>query len=75
MAYLELGSTSVLYRIRFRYRGQPYKRFSKTIDAVEAAGVVARVTETIRLLERGRLEMPADADPGVFIMSNGYALC
>ncbi len=71
MAYLELGSTSGLYRIRFRYRGRPYKRFNKTIDAVEAAGVVARVAETIRFLERGRLEMPADADPGVFIMSDG----
>ena len=40
-------------------------------NAVEAAGVVARVAETIRLLERGRLEMPADADPGMFIMSDG----
>ena len=33
--------------------------------------MVARVEETIRLLERGRLHMPADADPGVFIMSDG----
>lgn len=71
MAYLELDSTSGLYRVRFRYRGRPYKRSIKTIDAVEAAGVVARVAETIRFLERGRLEMPADADPGVFIMSDG----
>ena len=48
-----------------------YQRSAKTDDAVEAAGVVSRVEETIRLLERGRLPMPADADPGIFIMSDG----
>ena len=71
MAYLELDSSSGIYRVRFRFRGRPYKRSINTVDAIEASGVVARVAETIRLLERGRLEMPADADPGVFIMSDG----
>ncbi len=71
MAYLELDSTSGIYRIRFRYQGRPYKRSIKTVDAVEAVGLVGRVEETIRLLERGRIEMPADADPGLFIVSDG----
>ncbi len=71
MAYLELDSTSGFYRIRFRYQGRPYKRSIKTADETRAGGVLARVKETIRDLERGRLEMPADADPGMFIMSDG----
>jgi hypothetical protein len=71
VAYLELDSTSGFYRIRFRYQGRPYKRSTKTVDEKEAASVVARVEETIRFLERGRLELPAGADPGVFIMSDG----
>lgn len=62
MAYLELDSTSGFYRVRFRYQGRPYKRSVKTADQAEAAGVVARVDETIRLLERGRLEMPTVED-------------
>jgi len=71
VASLEFDEASDRYRIRFRYGGRPYKRSIKTVNQAEAAGVVARVEETIRLLERGRLEMPADADPGVFIMTDG----
>ena len=71
MASLEFDKTSRRYRIRFRFRGRSYQRTTKTGDAEEAAGVVSRVAETIRLLERGRLEMPADADPGIFIISDG----
>ena len=70
MAYLELDTTSSLYRIRFRYGGRPYKRSLKTSDRVEAEGVAGRVQET-RLLERGRLELPPNADPGAFILSDG----
>jgi hypothetical protein len=57
--------------VRFRLNGAPYKRSLKTTDEKEAHAVVARVSETIRLIERGRLEMPADADPVVFVMSDG----
>jgi integrase len=71
VAYLELDGESGVYRVRFRYGGRPYKRSIKTVDAIEAAGVVSRVAETIRLLERGRLQMPSDADPAVFIISDG----
>ena len=59
MPYLELDSASGFYRIRFRYQGRPYKRSLKTGDTVEANAASARVAETIRLLERGRLQMPA----------------
>ena len=71
MASLEFDATCSKYRIRFRYGGKPFKRSIKTKDQTEAEGVAARVEETIRLLERGRLEMPSGADPGVFILSDG----
>ncbi len=69
--YRELDSAFGFYRIRFRYQGRPYKRSLKTGDTVEANAVAARVAETIRLLERGRLQMPPDADPELFIISDG----
>jgi integrase len=71
MASLEFDNPSGKYRIRFRYGGKPFKRSVKTSDRTEAEGVAARVEETIRLLERGRLDLPPGADPGVFILSDG----
>lgn len=71
MASLEFDELSGRYRIRFRYGGQPYKRSLKTRDAKEAQGIVGRVEETIRLLERGRMELPVGAEPGIFILSDG----
>ena len=71
MAYLEVDNASSNYRIRFRYGGRPFKRSLKTRNRIEAEGVLGRVRETIRLLEGGRLEMPPDADPGKFILSDG----
>jgi hypothetical protein len=50
-----------------------FKSSIKTSDQTEAKGVAARVEETIRLLERGRLELPAGADAGIFILSDGKA--
>ena len=71
MASLECDKASGRYRVRFRYGGRPFKRSLKTTDRREADAVRVRVEETVRLLERGRLQMPADADPGSFILSDG----
>lgn len=71
MASLEHDPTSGHYRVRFRYDGRPYKRSLKTTERREADAVLGRIEETIRLLERGRLEMPPVADPGAFILSDG----
>ena len=71
MASIEFDEASGRYRIWFRYAGKPYKRSLKTTEKREAEAVVGRVEETIRLLERGRLDIPSDADPGVFILSDG----
>jgi integrase len=71
MASLELNEKTRRYRVRFRYAGRPFKRSLKTTDRREALDVLGRINDTIRLLEQGRLEMPSDANPGVFILSDG----
>ena len=71
MASLEYDANSGRYRIRFRYANIAYKRALKSKDKREAAAIVSRAEETIRLLEHGRLEIPAEADPGTFILSDG----
>jgi integrase len=71
VASLHLDEASGKYRIRFYYGGAEFKRSLKTGDEKEALAVKGRVEETIRLLERGRLELPAGADPARFILSDG----
>ena len=71
MASLEYDAASSRYRLRFRYADRAYKRSLKTTDQCEAKTVASRVEETIRLLEHGRLEIPPDADPAAFILSDG----
>ena len=71
MASLHLDQASGKYRIRFYYGGTEFKRSLKTGDEKEALSVKGRVEETIRLLERGRLELPPGADPARFILSDG----
>ena len=71
MASLELDKASGRYRVRFRHAGGAFKRSLKTSDRREAKAVLGRVEETIRLLERGRLDLPSDSDPGLFILSDG----
>ena len=57
--------------MRFRLDGIAYKRSIKTRDKKDAQAIVARIRDTIRLIERGRLEIPSDADPAAFVMSDG----
>ncbi len=71
MASLQFDELSGRYRIRFYYGGVEYKRSIKTMHKKTAFGIQARIEETIRLLEQGRLEIPPGADPAVFILSDG----
>src|SRR4051812_21170708 len=71
MASLQLDEASGRFRIRFYFNGVEYKRPIKTKDRKTAFGIQARVDETIRLLEQGRLEIPSGADPAAFILSDG----
>lgn len=69
MASLEPDKASGRFHIRLRYGGVSYKRSLKAAGQQEANSVLGWVEETLRLLERGRLEIPPDAAPGVFILS------
>lgn len=71
MASIQLDRHSGKYRIRFRFQGIEFKRSIKTRNEREAETILRRVDDTIRLLERGRLELPSVADPADFILSDG----
>ncbi len=71
MASIHLDRRSGNYFIRFRYGGMSFKRSLKISDRREANAIRGRVAETILLVERGRLEIPPDADPGIFLLSDG----
>jgi len=71
MATTEYDPTSGFYRIRFRYAGRTFKRSLKTNDPRIARSICGRVEETLALILRGRLEVPDDAEPGEFILSDG----
>ena len=71
IAFLQLDKTSGRYRIRFDFGGVEFKRSIKTKQRKTALGIQARVEETFRLIEQGRLEIPTGADPAAFIFSDG----
>ena len=69
MASLEFRSHA--YRIIFRFGGKKFQTPLKTADRKEAEGCLGRVEENLRLLERGRLTLPPDADLPTFLLSDG----
>lgn len=71
MASVDRDAQSGVFHIRFRFGGRSFKRSTKTKDEKVAWAKKARVEETIRLIEDGRLTIPPDADPGAFILSDG----
>ena len=66
MASVSVDPVSNQFHIRFRFAGQAFKRSLKTESPKEATAALARVEETLSLLQRGVLELPADADPATF---------
>ena len=71
MASIEKDPASGYYRIRFRFEGRQYQRSLRTKAKAEADGVLARVQGTLRMIARGYLRVPVDADAGLFIISDG----
>ena len=71
MASITQDPSSGVYYVRFRHAGASYKRSLSTSDQHQAVAVCERVRETIRDIKRGRLAVPEDADPGLFIISDG----
>src|SRR4051812_13938615 len=69
MASLE--ERSGRFRLVFRYGGRKFHHALGTRDRREAEGCLARLEESLRLLERGRLMPPPGADLPVFLLSDG----
>lgn len=59
------------FRIKFRYSGKNHSVPLKTADEREAEGLLGRFEENLRLLKRGRLELPDGAELGQFLLSDG----
>jgi len=71
MAWLEEHPTSGHFKVCFRWGGRKLKKTVKTASRRQAEGVLARFEESLDLLERGRIELPAGAAVGTFLMSDG----
>lgn len=71
MATLEHDAASGRYHVLFWYGGRQFKRSLKTKDEDKAKAVCQRIEEMIGLLERGLVEIPSNADPGQFIVTDG----
>ncbi len=71
MASLEQQARGGNFRVIFWFDGRKFSRTLKTSDEQEANSVVQRIEENIRLVERGRLEIPPDADVAIFLLSDG----
>jgi hypothetical protein len=71
MAWLEEHPTSGHFKICFRWGGRKLKKTVKSASRKDADAALARFEENMRLLERGRIELPPGADIGTFLMSDG----
>lgn len=65
MAWLEIAPSGV-FQIGFRIGERKLKRSLRTNDRKEAEAARSRMDENIRLLERGRLTLPPNADVATF---------
>jgi hypothetical protein len=70
MAWKELERSGVNH-VGLRLRGRKFTRSLNTEDEAEADSAVAGIEENLRLIERGRLEIPNGADLMSFLLSNG----
>ncbi len=66
-----LGQKNGIYHIRFRFQGKEYKKSLKTSDDDSAAAAKRSVELTIHRLITGLTGIPANVDPGDFILSGG----
>ena len=70
MAWLEQKDSGA-YHVVFRIGKDKYRRSLKTKIHREALSRKHRIEENIRLVEIGRLAVPADADMVSFLLSDG----
>ena len=69
MAWLEL-EVSGQYHVAFRQR--KFKRSLRTANQSDAEGACVRMEQSLRLVERGRLDLPANADIATFLLSDAH---
>src|SRR5262245_55084591 len=69
-----LGQKAGIFHIRFRFRGRDYKKSLKTSDPAAAAAALHVIELTIHRLLTGQVPLPAEVDPGDFILSGGTLL-
>src|SRR5829696_6166359 len=60
-----------VFVVRFRYLGREYKKSLKVRDPKAAAAARNVVEVTIHRLLTGQIRVPAEIDPGDFIVSGG----
>ena len=70
MAWLEREPTGQ-FHVRFRIGSRKFKRSLKTKSESEAETRRVRLEETIRLVESGRITVPADVDLPTYLLSDG----
>lgn len=71
MPSIHRPANSPNFAVRFRFQGRNYNRSLGTSDRRKADGLHARISETIWLLEQGRIEVPLGIDPIAFILGDG----
>ncbi len=59
------------FRIIFRLGGAKFSRTLRTVVLKEAEATLARLDDNLRRLELGLLTLPDEADPVVFLLSDG----
>ena len=59
------------YHVAFRFGGRKLKKSLRTNDVRTAEARLHQLEENIRLLEKGRIELPDDADVVEFLLSDG----
>lgn len=71
MAWLEQHPTSGHFHLCFRFGGKKQRRTLATADRKSAEATRLRFEENLLLLERGRFDLPPDADLMTFLLSDG----
>ncbi|MFO0935130.1 MAG: site-specific integrase [Gemmataceae bacterium] len=59
------------FRIVFRLGNEKHFASLKTAERREAESCLSRLEENLRMVERGRLVIPDNADPGIFLLTDG----
>ena len=71
MAWLQTDPSSGNQHICFRFAGERFRRSLGTKDKRKARRKLARLEDTLELIEMGRIELPTNVDVPTFLLSEG----